>query len=300
MANLRPSVFIGSSTEGLPVAKAIQVNLDEPCQVVLWSQGIFGLGGGTLESLVATLDTFDFAVLVVTPDDMVTSRKKEQNAPRDNVLLELGMFIGGIGRDRTFFVYDRTSDLKLPSDLAGVTAARYQLHPDGNLQSALGAATTLIQNAVIAAGRRYRAKETEVVLKDTQFQIIHDLLDDAAEQYIILMHEQDLKFQHRRNVFEPRSHYEFWKNNGSGGKGGFSFDDLCKKLPDAGILVPDLRSQVTLTPRGHEYAKWLIERGHKAAFFECELGTWGERPKDETAAMAFLQHVDQPPNEEAK
>ncbi|MEL6896231.1 MAG: TIR domain-containing protein, partial [Planctomycetota bacterium] len=177
--NLRPSVFIGSSAEGLAVAQAIQVNLDHACEVVLWSQGVFGLGGGTLESLVATLDTFDFAVLVVTPDDMVTSREKEQNAPRDNVLLELGMFIGGLGRERTFFVFDRTADLKLPSDLAGVTAATYQPHADGNLQAALGAATTQIQNAINAAGRRTRVTTSDAIHKDTQFQIIHDLLDDA-------------------------------------------------------------------------------------------------------------------------
>ncbi len=300
MPNLRPSVFIGSSAEGLPVAQAIQVNLDHACEVVLWSQGVFGLSGGTLETLVATLDTFDFAVLVVTPDDMVSSREKEQNAPRDNVLLELGMFIGGIGRKRTFFVYDRTADLKLPSDLAGVTPATYQPHHDGNLQAALGAATTQIQNAINAAGRRQRAKETDSVHKDTQFQIIHDLLDDASEQYIILMHERNLKLQRRRNVFDPRARYVFWKNDGGGGTGGFSVDDLCKRLPDADLLAVDLRDQVSLTPRGHEYAKWLIERGHKAAFFESELGTWGERPQEAAAAMAFMQHVGKPPGEEAK
>lgn len=309
MANLRPSVFIGSSAEGLVVAQAIQVNLDRVCEVVLWSQGVFGLGGETLESLVATLDTFDFAVLVVTPDDMITSREKEQNAPRDNVLLELGMFIGGLGRDRTFFVYDRTADLKLPSDLAGTTAATYQPHADGNLQAALGAATTQIQNAINSAGRRLRRRDTDVVHKDTQFQIIHDLLDDAAEQYLIIMHERDLKLQRRSNVFATHSRYEYWTKNQCGGVGGFAIDELCKKLPDADLIAIDLRDQISLTPRGHEYAKWLIERGHKACFFECELGGWGERPSDAEAPMMFenpggrqlfTNPGDQPPPNETK
>jgi predicted nucleotide-binding protein len=117
----RPSVFIGSSTEGLTIAEAIQQNLDHACDTMLWSQGFFGLGGGTLETLVERLDDYDFAILVLTPDDLVVSRGTKQGLSRDNVLVELGLFIGGIGRKRTFAVYDRTASLKLPSDLAGVT-----------------------------------------------------------------------------------------------------------------------------------------------------------------------------------
>src|SRR5260370_6782552 len=101
MAERRPAVFIGSSSEGLPIAEAIQVNLDRACEVVIWSQGVFGLSGGTLETLVDKADEFDFAALVVTPDDMTHSRGKDQPSPRDNVLLELGLFMGKIGRMRT-------------------------------------------------------------------------------------------------------------------------------------------------------------------------------------------------------
>ena len=45
-------MFIGSSQEGLAIAKAIQANLDYYCETTVWSQGVFGLGGGTLETLV--------------------------------------------------------------------------------------------------------------------------------------------------------------------------------------------------------------------------------------------------------
>jgi hypothetical protein len=38
----RPAVFVGSSTEGLPVAKAIQLTLDTACEVQLWIHGFFG------------------------------------------------------------------------------------------------------------------------------------------------------------------------------------------------------------------------------------------------------------------
>jgi len=71
MQKIRPSIFIGSSTEGLKIAKYIQVLLDHSCEVTIWSQGVFGLGEGPLESLVLAAEKFDFAILVLTADDML-------------------------------------------------------------------------------------------------------------------------------------------------------------------------------------------------------------------------------------
>jgi hypothetical protein len=154
MARNRPTLFVGSSSEGHKIAKAIQVLLDHSCEVAIWNQGIFGLSEGFLESLVAALDDFDFAVLVLTPDDLLTSRNEFSSAPRDNVLFELGLFMGALGRKRTFVIYDRSVKLKLPSDLAGVTAATFEPHASGSLQSALGAATTRIEDQISKLGIR--------------------------------------------------------------------------------------------------------------------------------------------------
>lgn len=150
----RPFMFIGSSKEGLDAAKAIQQNLDHSVECQLWTQGVFGLSGGTLESLVARLDDFDFATLVLTGDDLVTSRGVQKPAPRDNVLLELGLFIGRIGRERTFIVCDREAKLKLPSDLFGITPATYQMPDKGNMQTALGNASTEIEWVAKSLGSR--------------------------------------------------------------------------------------------------------------------------------------------------
>lgn len=154
MTRPRPTLFVGSSSEGLKIAKAIQVLLDDSCEVTIWSQGIFGLSEGTLESLVNALDDFDYAVLVLTPDDLLTSRDESTSSPRDNVVFELGLFMGALGRKRTFIVYDRSAKLKLPSDLAGVNAATFEPHSTGNLQSALGAAATRIEEQINKHGIR--------------------------------------------------------------------------------------------------------------------------------------------------
>ena len=157
-ARVRPSVFVGSSSEGLRIAQAIQVVLDPVCEVEIWSQGVFGLTQGTLESLVLALERFDFAVLVLTADDLKISRGTERQVARDNVLFELGLFVGGLSRDRTFMLFDRTHPPALPTDLAGVTAATFEPHSSGNLQAALGAACTRIQTAIERLGVRESQK----------------------------------------------------------------------------------------------------------------------------------------------
>jgi hypothetical protein len=158
VARVRPSVFVGSSSEGLRIAQAVQVLLDQVCEVEIWSQGVFGLTQGTLESLVLAIERFDFVVLVLTADDLTIARGVERPVARDNVLFELGLFVGGLGRDRTFMLYDRTRRPELPSDLAGVTAATFEPHSSGNIQAALGAACTRIQNAIERLGVRESQK----------------------------------------------------------------------------------------------------------------------------------------------
>jgi len=102
----------------------VEVNLKDDAEVTVWCSGVFGLSHGTLQSLVAALDRFDFAILILTPDDVVSSRDVSSQAPRDNVLFELGLFMGRLGPTRTFVVCSDAA-MKLPSDLAGVTLAHY-------------------------------------------------------------------------------------------------------------------------------------------------------------------------------
>src|SRR5258706_2445239 len=96
------TVFIGSSREGSHIAEAIQVNLGEACDIKPWYHGLFTPSGNALGDLIRVAKTCDCAILVLTPDDLVDSRELASPAPRDNVLFELGLFIGAIGQERTF------------------------------------------------------------------------------------------------------------------------------------------------------------------------------------------------------
>lgn len=143
-----PRVFIGSSTEGLEIAENIQLGLERSAECTLWNQSTFAVGQTAIESIVDVTTDFDFAVLVLTPDDLTSKRGAESHAPRDNMLFELGLFTGALGRARTFMVYPRNERMHLPSDLAGVTAVTYESRSDGNLHAALGPVCTRIKQAM--------------------------------------------------------------------------------------------------------------------------------------------------------
>jgi hypothetical protein len=146
---LNPSLFIGSSSEGIPVARALQAELDDVCEPVVWSQGVFGPTGTTIGSLLATAQSCDFAALVVTADDSLVTRGAKVSVARDNVIFELGLFLGALGPQRVFVVQPYDQDLRLPSDLAGVTCLKYRANrTDQNLQAAIGPAANAIRNRI--------------------------------------------------------------------------------------------------------------------------------------------------------
>ena len=147
---LHPRVFIGSSREGHHIAELLQLGLDSHAECTIWSQGVFGLSGGTLESLCDSAKNFDFAALILTPDDLVQKRSDLKRVPRDNVLFELGLFMGILGRESTFIVHCSDDRLELPSDLAGVSTIQWRERTDGNMRAALGPACTTIRLAMDA------------------------------------------------------------------------------------------------------------------------------------------------------
>jgi CRP/FNR family transcriptional regulator, cyclic AMP receptor protein len=130
--NETPRVFLGSSRESLRVAEALKTAIEALAKtkslnltVVIWSDGVFGASQSAIEALEVQLRLSDFAVLVAGKDDKVRSRSKQTDAPRDNVIFELGLFMGALSRKRTFLLVPRGVDLKIPSDLLGQTPLQF-------------------------------------------------------------------------------------------------------------------------------------------------------------------------------
>ncbi len=146
----RCRVFIGSSSEGKEVARALQYELLPDCEVVLWDQGVFEPGQYTLDALIEEAHRCDFAVLVATPDDTRESRGQTGVVPRDNVILEFGLFAGVLGRERTYVL--AAGGVSLPTDTLGLT--RLAFHEQTNPRVAVSEAAGQVRVSLRVKGRR--------------------------------------------------------------------------------------------------------------------------------------------------
>jgi CRP/FNR family cyclic AMP-dependent transcriptional regulator len=151
--NNKPHVFIGSSVEALPIARELQTGLShDPFIVQPWNDGVFRASRDSVDSLIAAVKKADFAVLVLTSDDTLISREVEHRAPRDNCIFELGLFMGALGRDRTYIVKPRGVDIKLPTDLLGITPIEYAEGTFDTIAARIGPICSVVRNSVLTLG----------------------------------------------------------------------------------------------------------------------------------------------------
>jgi hypothetical protein len=179
----KPRLFIASSVESLPIAEAINVNLDYDFEVTIWKGGTFRLSSSTIDDLVKKSSAVDFALFIFTPDDIVLIRDEKKRVVRDNVLFELGLFVGAIGKDRSFIIKPRSVDLHLPTDLLGVNTTDYESdRSDDDLVSATNRPCSLIKqeaknkgiinNIGTTSKRRLRANPESYELNEYDFECL--------------------------------------------------------------------------------------------------------------------------------
>jgi hypothetical protein len=227
----KPRVFIASATQSLDVAYAIQAGLEYDAQVVVWSQGTFDNPRYALEALTEQLKKSHFGVFVFTPDDRTHIGESLFPTVRDNVLFELGMFIGHLGRERCFLVTPRDAMLHIPTDLLGLTPLTYDvsLFAD-NSSAALGTACHAIRNSVRQSPVNTPTSVAKLITRVRESPQFGSLLEEAKHEIIAVGPCLPYITSHCRNsVFaRARAHvkcrflmsgsdgYEWLKDYGSG------------------------------------------------------------------------------------
>jgi len=152
----KPRLFIGSSAESVEVAEALQTSLHYSFEVTVWSQMLFPPSQTTLAPLIRKAQSTDFALFVFEPNDLTLLREQVVSTVRDNVILELGLFIGQIGLERTYFMIPEGEQLHLATDLIGLTPLKYNSgHGDG-LLAGLGPVTYIMKQMARELGMRSR------------------------------------------------------------------------------------------------------------------------------------------------
>ena len=123
----RSKIFIASSGRTLVLAEKLRDELAADfSEATLWSEeGKLQPGSTIIEMLEAAAQQYDFAVIILARDDVLTSGAGEVLKARDNCVFEAGLFMSAIGRKRCFLV-NSVEQRDLPSDLGGVISIRFK------------------------------------------------------------------------------------------------------------------------------------------------------------------------------
>lgn len=210
----KPTLFIGSSNEAKSIAKDIHTRLQDTAIIRTWYHDTFFPGEHPLDALKREILQADYALLVVTPDDSVIRRNQPGFTARDNILFELGMFMGALGPRRSFYfiVSDHRNgqirDVSIPSDLAGITRLQVTRRDDDNAyNSDMGAECILLESAIgrgqdnmelsllpstsLAIGyfHNFVLQVCKTLIKKADLlvgSVLHDCRDDSFDFHIVL------------------------------------------------------------------------------------------------------------------
>lgn len=113
-------IFIGSSTEATEHLLAVSQWVEEAGhQPVPWNEPTLFLPGEyTFSKILGISRSVDAAVFIFSEDDKVWYRQDSLNQPRDNVLLEYGIFSGALGRGAAIIC--KVGKPKIPTDIHGI------------------------------------------------------------------------------------------------------------------------------------------------------------------------------------
>lgn len=116
-------IFIGASSEASNEKLQVLKILEKfpTVQPISWEE-IFTAGEFGLESLLRIKNHVDAAILIATHDDKSWYRGTEGFTPRDNILFELGMFMGSLGRLKVGLIVVKDvneNSPRIPTDLNG-------------------------------------------------------------------------------------------------------------------------------------------------------------------------------------
>jgi len=131
-------IFIASSKAAMQLAKSLQsemLRLNDQLVVEVWD--VFPNGENFLDALIEKCRLCSFAIILFTQDDKVVGKDNVILAPRDNVIFELGLFIGGLGLNpRRCFVVSTVDEDAIPSDYRSRKVIRIDQDLDLNDQQA--------------------------------------------------------------------------------------------------------------------------------------------------------------------
>lgn len=200
----KPTVFIASSSEAISVAEAVHIKLEQEMRVKLW-ENAFDLSSITITTLISKTKEADYAVFVFHPDDKTLIREKEYTSVRDNVVLELGMFIGALGLEKCFILVPKSAEttFRLPTDLAGVTASFYDDQEPDLTDSVTGSCAKIKQSVKKLEATKTKTETT------SEAEALREQLNNTQSQIWNMNHDIQRANEQSQSLLKSIKHHFF-------------------------------------------------------------------------------------------
>jgi hypothetical protein len=160
----RPTVFVGTSTPALSIAKELKRGLSTVANVVVWDTA-FDAGTWLLGGILNRAQQSDFGVFVIREDDTTRIKNTVYRTVRDNVLFEAGVFMGALGPERTILLWPSAREskkLRLPTDLEGLLRETYTPQRAHESKPDIRSALESIRKRVASMGPALRSGYNEI------------------------------------------------------------------------------------------------------------------------------------------
>ncbi len=275
----KPIMFVGSSNEDKELIDAVGLNLKGQVTVRSWATSTWPLSRSTLDGLEEHLEEADFAAFILSATDVAMIRGHEEAIPRDNVLFELGMSFGRLGRDRTFILVPDRKDkeIRILSDLLGITTISFER--DGDNRQTMANPSRELAEAIKLKGLRYHPGREDVFERGDA-----EHLERIADSALYVLEPRDSVDELKKAVLRgERVPAKFQFAQPDGGRHWLSLcrTDNYKYFEQA---KAHLRKNRTLL------AKLACEAADTAALDLISLGC-GDGSKDELLLQALAPHL---------
>jgi len=138
---MKRKLFIGSSSgPGLKLAQTVAARVTNVCgdwlECDTWNRGdVFGINRSFLDSLLRASQRYHYGIFVATKDDPTVKKGASVVEPRDNVIFEMGLFLGSMGVSRSFLLVEK--GVGLPSDFDGISVPYFSIEDEKSAVSAV-------------------------------------------------------------------------------------------------------------------------------------------------------------------
>lgn len=164
-------LLVLSTEESLRLAQQVRETLARHVSCAIWEDSrVFPLSRTAIECLVTAAKTYDAVVIVAVADDIVRIREQLLHQMRDNLIFEMGLFTGALGRENVYCILDRSiaDSTRIPTDLAGFMFADFDARKiasdHSNLEQVLQGAVARVTENLLASTSYARARMKRVAI----------------------------------------------------------------------------------------------------------------------------------------